>query len=227
MPVRGMAKSAAGRKFTKLRNAGKPRIEAALFDLGGVVVRCDAERALRRWARSTGRPPEAIRRAFAFDAHHEALERGEITAREYHAHVCRLLGAKLSFEDFRNGWNEFAYVGDIPGVEDILLRLKGRLGPFALSNTNEMHTAHLLCPGGPRIFTHFARVFASWELGARKPEPEAYRRALEQIGADPGHVIFFDDLEANVQAARSLGLHAFRVSETADIVLALKAAGAG
>lgn len=54
-------------------------------------------------------------------------------------------------------------------------------------------------------------VFASscW-LGAVKPNPDFYVRALGVAGADAATSLFFDDRAANVDAARGVGLDAVR-----------------
>lgn len=52
-------------------------------------------------------------------------------------------------------------------------------------------------------------TLASSELGARKPDPVYFARALDHAGApDPTRVLFWDDQVANVAAARAAGLHA-------------------
>lgn len=50
----------------------------------------------------------------------------------------------------------------------------------------------------------------SCELGAAKPDVEFFRRAVKLIGAPADEVLFVDDLEVNVAAARAAGLHAER-----------------
>ncbi len=48
----------------------------------------------------------------------------------------------------------------------------------------------------------------SWEMGCKKPEPAYFEIAVERIGAAPDRVLFVDDMEANVEAARAVGLRA-------------------
>lgn len=48
----------------------------------------------------------------------------------------------------------------------------------------------------------------SCELGAAKPDPEFFARALALIGAPAHQVLFIDDTAANVEGARSAGLAA-------------------
>lgn len=52
----------------------------------------------------------------------------------------------------------------------------------------------------------FDRVFTSAAAGMRKPEAGFYRHVLEQIRLASHQVIFIDDKEKNVQAARALGI---------------------
>lgn len=46
----------------------------------------------------------------------------------------------------------------------------------------------------------------SWEMGTKKPEPTYFELAVSRMGAEPGEVLFVDDMEVNVEAARAVGL---------------------
>ncbi|KAI0841508.1 Haloacid dehalogenase-like hydrolase-domain-containing protein [Hypoxylon sp. FL0890] len=52
----------------------------------------------------------------------------------------------------------------------------------------------------------FDQVFTSAAAGMRKPELGFYRHVLEKIGIAGNQVVFIDDKEENVQAARALGI---------------------
>lgn len=54
----------------------------------------------------------------------------------------------------------------------------------------------------------FDERFYSAALGYAKPDPAYFRAVLAVLGTEPGGVLFIDDSEANVDAARSCGLHA-------------------
>lgn len=66
--------------------------------------------------------------------------------------------------------------------------------------------------------------FVSCDTGHRKPERAAFEHALAALGARPGEVGFVDDQEANVAAARALGLDAllFRGSHALRAELAAR-----
>jgi putative hydrolase of the HAD superfamily len=48
----------------------------------------------------------------------------------------------------------------------------------------------------------------SYELGIAKPDPEIYRRCLDQLSLAPDEVLFLDDHPDNVAAAAELGINA-------------------
>lgn len=59
----------------------------------------------------------------------------------------------------------------------------------------------------------FDDVVDSSEVGIRKPNPAIYRLALERLGGIPAEAaIFLDDLQQNLDAAESVGMHGILVN---------------
>lgn len=56
----------------------------------------------------------------------------------------------------------------------------------------------------------FDRVFYSCELNLMKPDPAYFECVVDELGLAPGQVGFVDDSQANVDAARGVGLVALR-----------------
>ncbi|MFG1703583.1 HAD family hydrolase [Nonomuraea sp. M3C6] len=52
----------------------------------------------------------------------------------------------------------------------------------------------------------FDAVVISGEVGMRKPEPRIFHHALGRIGLSGEECVFIDDIEANILAARALGI---------------------
>jgi putative hydrolase of the HAD superfamily len=54
----------------------------------------------------------------------------------------------------------------------------------------------------------FDRSFYSYQLGLRKPDIEYFKAIIAALECAPDEMLFFDDAEENVAAARSVGLQA-------------------
>ncbi|MGA8810585.1 MAG: HAD-IA family hydrolase, partial [Thermoanaerobaculia bacterium] len=99
--------------------------------------------------------------------------------------------------------------GPMPGMEDLLERIRARYRIAFLSNSNEIH-AELIPTQFAAIFHKDDPFIFSHRLKAAKPDPDIFRLALEQIGSTPQNTIFIDDLIENVVAARAIGMRAFQ-----------------
>jgi putative hydrolase of the HAD superfamily len=96
-----------------------------------------------------------------------------------------------------------------PEAAEVLGSLGGRFDLAVVSNFDgrlRMILEHL---GVSQFFSH---VFLSSELGADKPDPEIYRRALQLSGAAPTETMYVgDDPVRDWQGAASAGLSVFRL----------------
>lgn len=54
----------------------------------------------------------------------------------------------------------------------------------------------------------FDGTFTSSALGAKKPDPEFYASVMRTIALEPSQVLFWDDDQGHIDAARALGLQA-------------------
>jgi putative hydrolase of the HAD superfamily len=65
------------------------------------------------------------------------------------------------------------------------------------------------------ISKYFGDIFVSSEIGAEKPDPEIFRRALKFLGLHPENVLHVgDDPERDWQAATIAGLSIFKLDRT-------------
>ena len=77
---------------------------------------------------------------------------------------------------------------------------------FFLSNMPEPYAA--LLEREHRFLDLFAGGVISARVGAIKPERAIFDSAIERFGVAPGELLFFDDMPANVNAAREAGWRA-------------------
>ena len=193
--------------------------DALLFDLGGVVLSIDFDRMFARWAYYAGEELDTIRARFSFDAFYARHERGEIEASTYFASLRSSLRINLTDAQFTDGWTAI-YVGEIPGVPQLLRSLKDQIPLYAFTNSNPTHVrvwANLYA----ETLKNFRRVFVSSNMGVRKPEPEAFANIATAIGVPLSRILFFDDTKENVEGAMAVGMRAVHVSSVHGITEAI------
>ena len=158
---------------------------------------------------------ETIRSGFSHDQVYEQHERGEIGSIEFYHYVSEHIEMELSFEQFKEGWNE-TLVAPFPQTIGLLHKLKNRIPLYMLSNSNPMHKQHWEKNFADEL-APFNYIFVSSDLGYRKPEVDAYLHVVEVLNISPEKFVFFDDLAGNVEAARAVGMQAVQVRSPADI----------
>jgi len=113
---------------------------------------------------------------------------------------------------FEIAYEHFAEAGVwelYPEVPGVLEKLQPRFQLVVVSNFDGRLRFILEHLG---ISKYFAHVFVSSELGADKPHPEIYRRAVKLMNLKPNEVLHVgDDQERDWEAASAAGLPVFRL----------------
>ena len=65
-------------------------------------------------------------------------------------------------------------------------------------------------------------IVYSHEVGVAKPDRAAYELTARRLGVEPHEVLFLDDVEANVDAARHAGWHAVLHRDTATSISSME-----
>jgi len=68
-------------------------------------------------------------------------------------------------------------------------------------------------------------TFVSWRTGMRKPDPQAYTRAMHTLGRPAHELLFIDDRQSNVDAALAVGIDAELFVDAGLLRRGLKARG--
>lgn len=154
-----------------------------------------------------------------------ALESGEIDADEFHRRIRPLFGIPSPTDaQIDDAFNEFLIgipVERLKALRD--LRRDYRI--CLLSNTNpimmESKIAEEFRKEGRELADYFDGVVTSYEARCCKPGKEIFDYAERTCGLVPAETLFFDDSQANVDAARSYGFKAVLVrpgDEFADLL---------
>ncbi len=197
--------------------------DALLFDLGRVVLDLDFNRTLQLWAQHAACEPAELARRFLRDDLYHRHEKGEISDEAFFAGLRLSLGVEISDAQFVEGWNAI-FIGEMPGIGELLSRAGQRLPLYAFSNTNAPHVAYFSRQFA-EVLKPFREIFVSSAIGLRKPDAEAYDHVVQAIGVPAERIVFFDDLVENIEGARQRGLKAVLVTSPGDVARTLDALG--
>jgi epoxide hydrolase-like predicted phosphatase len=197
-------------------------VRAVAFDIGGVLeVPTDTDLD-GRWEQRLGlRPGEFFERLRQSGLGRDA-NLGRVSEAEFAQALGRLYGLDqpTTEELLVDLWDW--YVGELNSeLADYFQRLRPRYRTAILSNA---------AAGGRREedrrygFAAMADVLVySYEVGIEKPDRRIYEITCQRLGVQPGEVVFLDDLEANVAAARQAGMRAVLFQSTARAITDMEA----
>ena len=183
-------------------------ISAIIFDFGGVMEPfVEASSFMEEEARM-GLAPGSLTELLWASPEWRRAEVGAITDEEYWRRLGARLGMHTDQEIADFAWGLFGDVKADPCMVELIrgLRVKYRTG--LLSNATD------ILPRLLREHYHLDGLFhveiISAVVGLTKPNPAIYRLALEHLETEPEATVFIDNLEANVQAAATMGINAIQ-----------------
>jgi putative hydrolase of the HAD superfamily len=182
-----------------------PKRRAIIFDIGRVLVRIDVGRAMASLGSGLSMSPSELWSAIEKDPRWSDWQEGRISARDWHLHLGRRLGTKLTFDQFTQAWNQVLNPEAIH--DDALFETLKKTHRLALlSNTDPIHVAYM--EGHFSFFRYFPKTVRiySCSFAASKPSPLLYLEALKACNVQANEAVYIDDIEAYVEAARSLGI---------------------
>jgi putative hydrolase of the HAD superfamily len=189
------------------------KIEAIIFDLGGVIINLDESATLKAFSDLSGKSLTEIKAISTKEKFFRRYEIGEIDDPTFRAHLRDSLEI-LAEDDILDGaWN--AMLGQIP-MQRLrkLEKLAKKYQLFVMSNTNDIHArfflrlVDLISPN-KSFHDYFTEVYFSQEVGERKPNPGAWQPILSDHQLDANRVLFIDDKLENIEAAMLLGMNGF------------------
>jgi putative hydrolase of the HAD superfamily len=182
-------------------------ISLILFDLNGVLYRYNRDARIAHLASVSKRSPEAVMTAIWDSGFEDSGDAGTLDASQYLDGFGACIGYNLTEADWV-GAQQVA-VTPIAATLALLPRLRPQVRRAVLTNNNLLVLRHFstLYPEVAALVGDRACVSA--EFGARKPDPDAYRRCLLRLGVAPENTLFVDDNAANVAGSRNAGLHGY------------------
>jgi putative hydrolase of the HAD superfamily len=202
-------------------------ITALICDFGGVLT-SPLEDGFRAYEQASGVSMEQLGAAMgrAMEEHGEhplfALERGEISAREFGEQLAAHLDdgfdldhlTELYFERLQPNGPMIDFVKE--------LRAAGMRTALCTNNVREWEARWRSML--PELEEVFEIVVDSAFVGSRKPERRIYELTVERLGDGLRYedCLFVDDFEHNCEAARQLGMSAVRFEDNRQAIGAIK-----
>ncbi|HEY6141625.1 MAG TPA: HAD family phosphatase [Thermoanaerobaculia bacterium] len=186
-----------------------------LFDLGNTVIKLAYERVLENICRDATMKRDALVELLEKPGGYRDLESGAVTFPDFYDFIADKAGYRGSLREFQSIWADF-FDGPMPGIEELLDRVRERYRVAFLSNSNEVH-AEVIPRKYAALFRKDDRFVFSHRFRCAKPDPDIFRRALEVIGALPQHTVFVDDMIENVIAARAVGMKAYQYRDALSL----------
>ena len=176
-----------------------------IFDFGNVLIEIDPTRSIEAFQTLGAQADLHLDADFFQD-----FETGAITAAEFRRALRSQLRWASADSSIDRAWN--ALLLEIPPrTLHVLRSLRAQGYRLALlSNTNPIHIDEVRRRLGPFGYGEFARcferIFYSYEMGFRKPDPTIYAAVDRELGiTSPAEVLFIDDNAANIAAAAAYG----------------------
>lgn len=177
-------------------------IRLVIFDIGRVILDFDHMITCRKLAQYSKKDEEYI---YDYIFNSEVLneyEKGKITSAKMFEAISDKLGLDIPFEKFKRVWGDIFTLKE--GIEELIRRVKKAASIAVLSNTDEMHFDFIM--DRVEIMKDFDWLFLSHEIGFRKPDKEIFEYIRDVTGFAPNEMIFIDDIEEFVVAAKKYGI---------------------
>lgn len=183
-------------------------INTIIFDFGDIFINLDKQAtmdALQKLGISEWNED--------LDHLNQQFEIGKISREDF------LLGIQkhapnATIDEILEGWN--AILLDFPLYRlEFLQMLSKKYRLFLLSNTDAIHIETFEQKTGTSFYSDFyqcfEKVYFSFEMGLRKPNPEIFNYLANKHDLSPKRTLFIDDKKENTDAALALGFQVWNL----------------
>lgn len=192
------------------------KIEAIIFDLGGVILDIDYNLTKTAFEKLGATHFDKMYSQAEADHLFARLETGDVKPGEFYAEFNKSSDLNLSPGQISGAWNAMLLTFREESL-DFLERIKNNYRLFLLSNTNEIHyeVFKQIYHSNERSFAfedYFEKAYYSFDMGKRKPDADIFEVVLQENNLNPLTVLFIDDSIQNIEAAKQLGIQTIHLT---------------
>jgi len=183
-------------------------ITTIIFDFGDIFINLEKEAQVEAFKKIGLLSPNED-----LVNQNDLFEKGEISAQNFLESFQKYL-PDASLKEIKEAWNTI--IGDFPLRRlEFLQLLSYKYKLFLLTNTDEIHIDRFEHKVGIYFFSDFyqcfEKVYYSYEMGMRKPDPAIYSFILNKHDLNPRKTLFVDDKKINTDAAEKLGMQVWNL----------------
>ncbi len=183
-------------------------INTIIFDFGDIFINLEKEKAVQEFKKlGLDGPNDELLMM------NDQFEKGQISEMEFIEGFQKFI-PQADLLEIRKAWN--AVIGEFPLYRlEFLQMLSKKYRLFLLTNTDSIHINRFEHMVGMSFFSDFyqcfEKVYYSYEMGMRKPDPAIFSYILRKHDLSPKRTLFVDDKKENTDAAASLGIHVWNL----------------
>lgn len=183
-------------------------INTIIFDFGDIFINLKKEKSINEFKKlGLDGPNEELLKL------NDSFERGQVSELEFIQGFQKYI-PNASIHDIRHAWNSL--IGEFPLYRlEFLQLLVGKYRLFLLTNTDAIHISKFEHNVGISFFSDFyqcfEKVYYSYEMGMRKPDPEIFKYIINKHDLSPKRTLFIDDKKKNTDVAASLGINVWNL----------------
>lgn len=192
-----------------------------LFDLGGVIMDIRRENCVKALTDLGMKGADELLGLYRQSGPFLLLEEGKMSAPDFRNEIRRRAETPLTDTQIDAAFN--AFLIGIP-IERLhaLESLKTSYRIYMLSNTNpimfESKIRDEFAKDGKSLEDYFDGVCLSYEEHCAKPDSLIFERLTAKFGILPEETLFFDDSQANIDAAKQMNFRTWLVAPNAEFI---------
>lgn len=189
-------------------------IKNIIFDYGNVIFLLDFHKLREGWKNLSINDPDAFFSHGVQEPIFDKFDRGLVSVTEFRDFIRNKIGnIELTDEEIDAAWNSLL-LGVGEGTHELLADLNKKYRTFLLSNINPIHYEYIMnylksTFGFDNNDHLFEKTYYSHLVGIRKPDKEIFEKVLTENDLVPEETLFIDDIAANLEPAKELGIQTF------------------
>jgi len=196
-------------------------VKNIIFDFGGVIIDIDFWKSINAFIKLGRSDFERIYSQAGQTAIFDQIDKGLISPDEFRSELIKLFPPHTTLQMINDAWNAI-----LIGIPEHRIRLieniKSNYRTFLMSNTNIIHYNVYMQElkqkfGYGSLSELFEKVYLSFELGMRKPDPDFFRLIIKENDLNPAETVFIDDSEQNLPPAKNMGIQTIFLNKNIDI----------